>query len=490
MESPGRASPGLAPGASSPSSPKSPPKSPSSPKSSQSPSQKPDALTAPGVGFVPSVPPTLPPEHGPPSPNAVAAATAALPKEGGIQSKKPIAPKNPLSGMDGEFKGLFVSEWLTAHPLNLTYPALIWLHADCPPLVTPEEERAAGASSSSAATLRKQPSASASAAAASSLPLDARREIEYFNRAGIVHLQDGRLDDALSCFKEMEKAVRDHAPRGSIERSALLAVAHNNTAGYYYHKKGFPQVALQYAQKAASLERRVHGQTDFATQQRIACCLAKTKANKEAVSYCVSAIDTLMAAGSAAALANAKEQAAAAEAIEAEHAKTRRANSLMSQAVAATGGATGPNGPGLPKSVDGAYHAYLGVSYHNLAVCYAQCGQLQQANAMVNVADQLAAQSLPAKHRWSRQICATLHRLRDLHVSTEFVHHSLRPRLAINQARRAAAASHAQMLRSTTGSTSRLLSTTSLPPAGSGPPRRQGMNTSGSMGASASLPRL
>ena len=45
------------------------------------------------------------------------------------------------------------------------------------------------------------------------------------------------------------------------------------------------------------------------------------------------------------------------------------------------------------------------------------------------------------------------------------------------------------MLRSTTGSTSRLLSTTSLPPAGSGPPRRQGMNTSG-MGASASLPRL
>ena len=54
---------------------------------------------------------------------------------------------------------------------------------------------------------------------------------------------------------------------------------------------------------------------------------------------------------------------------------------------------------------------------------------------MVNVADQLAALSLPAKHRWARQICSTVQKLRDLHVSTSFVQHSLRPRLALHQAK-------------------------------------------------------
>ena len=38
--------------------------------------------------------------------------------------------------------------------------------------------------------------------------------------------------------------------------------------------------------------------------------------------------------------------------------------------------------------------------------------------------------SLPAKHRWVRHISSSARRLRDMHLSTTFVEHSLRPSLA------------------------------------------------------------
>ena len=54
---------------------------------------------------------------------------------------------------------------------------------------------------------------------------------------------------------------------------------------------------------------------------------------------------------------------------------------------------------------------------------------------MIHVADELASQSIPAKHRWARAICASVQRLRDLHVTNSFVQHSLRPRLGVHMAR-------------------------------------------------------
>ena len=38
---------------------------------------------------------------------------------------------------------------------------------------------------------------------------------------------------------------------------------------------------------------------------------------------------------------------------------------------------------------------------------------------------------------WERQICATVNKMRDQHVATQFVAHSLRPRLALHGARQA-----------------------------------------------------
>ena len=468
---------------------KSPPKSP--PKSS-------NLIGAEATGRVP-LPPNpqpLPPDPPPLPPAVVAAAAASLPMTGGIEVKKPSVPPAPLKGLDQEFKGLFVSEWLTNHPLNMEYPHQIWLHADCPPLVTPEEyaslaARAAAAPAAAPAGpsgLAASAPSAASSSVASELPLAVRVRIEYVNRAGLYYLQEGRYDEALSSFKEVEKAVKDHARQGSAERMALMAVAHNNTAGFYYRKQGFAAVALQYAQKAAALEARVHGQTDFATHLRLACCCAKNKSHKDALGHCVKAIDLLRDAAAAAAVANARERAAAAEAIEAEERKARHANSLLTQAIEATGGAAGA--PGLPADLDGPYHAFLAVGYHNLGVCYARCDQLQEANAMLNVADELAARALPAKHRWAKQICATVQRLRDLHLSTSFVTHSLRPRLAVHQARQAASEKALRSSASTVAGMGGMggLHTTSLPhPAGGRPRRRQ---EEGGLGASASLPQL
>ena len=46
------------------------------------------------------------------------------------------------------------------------------------------------------------------------------------------------------------------------------------------------------------------------------------------------------------------------------------------------------------------------------------------------MAQQLVSQALPAKHRWVRHISSSARRLRDMHLSTTFVEHSLRPSLA------------------------------------------------------------
>ena len=108
------------------------------------------------------------------------------------------------------------------------------------------------------------------------------------------------------------------------------------------------------------------------------------------------------------------------------------------------------------------FNAHLAVAYHNLGVQLAQGGQLQPASAMIRVADQLACEALAPKHRWARQshhrgagtldqrsplvsatltcdpralwtVCASATKLRDLHVASSFVQHSLRPRRAVEQ---------------------------------------------------------
>jgi tetratricopeptide (TPR) repeat protein len=277
--------------------------------------------------------------------------------------------------LEEEFKSLFVSEWLTQHPLNLTYPQHIWLHADCP-----GGGGDGGGAAAEVAFARGAEAGLRSGAEAT------RQHVDYLNRVGIVKLQDGKLDDALVAFKEMEQAVKAEVAV-QRERGALLAVVYNNLAGFYY-RRSKPQSALQYIQRAAGLERRVHGAVDFATLARLGAVCSKLKAHTEGLAHCRAALETLERAGSQ------------------------------------NGDAT------LPRE----YHACLAVVYHNLAVQLAHAKQLQQASAMANVAETLAARALPSKHRWAKQIAATVHRVRDLHVSLSFVEHSLRPRLAAHQA--------------------------------------------------------
>ena len=190
----------------------------------------------------------------------------------------------------------------------------------------------------------------------------------------------------MSTFKDMEKAAKQHLVV-KRERAAVLAVVYNNLAGFYYRRRK-PAVAIQYLMKAASLEQRVHGAPDFATYARLGAACSRSKAHADGLRYCHAAVESLRLAAGASETQTAKE----------------------------------------------AYNAYLAVAYHNLAVQLANCSQLQEAAAMMDVADQIVAHALPAKHRWARHICASVRRIRDLHVSTRFVEHSLRPRLAVHQA--------------------------------------------------------
>lgn len=53
----------------------------------------------------------------------------------------------------------------------------------------------------------------------------------------------------------------------------------------------------------------------------------------------------------------------------------------------------------------------------------------QEASATAKLAQKLAQSTLPAKHRWVKHINSTARLLRDLHISSAFVEHSLRPHL-------------------------------------------------------------
>lgn len=84
------------------------------------------------------------------------------------------------------------------------------------------------------------------------------------------------------------------------------------------------------------------------------------------------------------------------------------------------------------KPLPAAYHAHLAVAYHNYATQLARGKMLYEASAAIKIAHQLAAQVLPTKHRWARAIHASEQLLRDIHLATSFVTHSLRPRASDN----------------------------------------------------------
>ena len=293
-----------------------------------------------------------------------------------------------------DFNALFVSEWLTQHPLTFNYPQPIWLQADCPP--------------------------SPAGAADASL-----ERIRYLNESGVVHLQEGRLDYALAAFKDMEKAIKEGMAQGK-SRLAYLAIAYSNIGGFYF-RKGMTAAALQYCERASSLETKAHGDVDFSTKSRLACIHGKGKEGRyQALALCQEVLHELQAMASAPPdLQN--QQSSGFDLPSCGGSLLRFDNNR--------GGAGAALVRGTP--LYGAYHAHLAVAYHNYAVQLAQCQELQQASAAVHAADKLAAEALPAKHRWAKQICATVQKLRDLHVSTQFVQHSIRPRLAVFEARQA-----------------------------------------------------
>lgn len=294
-----------------------------------------------------------------------------------------------------DFNALFVSEWLTQHPLTMSYPSPIWLHSDCP------------------------------AAPASGVDANLQR-VRYLNEAGIVHQQEGRLDDSLAAFKEMEGVIKKSMPAGKA-RLAYLAVAYNNVAGFYF-RKSMMAPALQYCERAATLEERAHGAIDCMTKSRLACIHSRGKERGRALALTQAVLGELKA------MANTPSpQAAQAHAPAPGGFDLPSCGGSLLRFDSNSGGALVRGTP-----LFAAYRAHLAVAYHNLAVQLALCQELQQASAAVHCADQLAAEALPAKHRWAKHICATVQKLRDMHVSSQFVQHSIRPRLAVFEARQAA----------------------------------------------------
>ena len=298
------------------------------------------------------------------------------------QEQKKEAARRP-AGLKNDLQGLFVSEWMTQHPLHLSYPQHIWVHADCPPNTSPETPEP-----------------------------EALQRIRFLNESGNVHLQQAiegarseaqkkdRLDSALAAYKEMEGVIKEALPSGK-QRLSLLACCYTNTAGYYY-RMGLAAPALQYAQRGALLEERALGAVDFSTKLRLATVYFKAKDHQTALTHGQAAIDLLI-------------ELAEVHGIEAQSQTTDGTAAARAAAESAA------------EEISSKVQAHLAVAYHNLAVqlAYPAAGTLQKAHQMVNVADQLAALSLPAKHRWARQICSTVQKLRDLHVSTSFVQHSL-----------------------------------------------------------------
>ena len=370
--------------------------------------QKPADLELPGDAAAPGArsPEALSPGKSPHKKSAISATKAkqaAFSRTQALHAKVEEEEQAQAANvLASSFNSLFVSEWLTQHPLALSYPPHIWIHADCPPLPPGASE-----------TLQR---------------------VSYLNQAGVVQLQDAKLDYALMSFKEMEKAIKAALPAGK-PRAALLAVAYSNIAGFYF-RRGLPAPALQYAQRAATLEERAHGAVDFATLLRLGAVHSKSsKGHVRGLAHCEAAVEALRQVGSATTPSGAAP------------------TPIMTLPAWRDAAARGAEGPAQPRrAMHAAYQAHLAVAYHNLAVELAYVQRLQDASAMIHVADELASQSIPAKHRWARAICASVQRLRDLHVTNSFVQHSLRPRLAVHQAREeqqraaAIAASRAAMM--------------------------------------------
>ena len=110
----------------------------------------------------------------------------------------------------------------------------------------------------------------------------------------------------------------------------------------------------------------------------------------------------------------------------------------------------------------------------------------------MSAALELARAALSSKHHWSKHIHASAARLRDIHIATTFVAHSLRPRLAAQQQRHGGeAARQRSVLASVTASAGGLHA-----PSAIGGQRRGGSSTAqkdamkSSLGASISLPAI
>ena len=240
----------------------------------------------------------------------------------------------------------------------------------------------------------------------------------------------------------MEENIRSNLT--GRERLQVLPVVMNNLAYFYYRKHKYP-AAHSYMTKAMTLERKAYGAVDFATHLRMAAVSTRLSHHTVSLKHCKAALKVLQEAAD----------------LQGGH-----------------GGA-----PAAART----YHAHLAVVYHNLAVQMAYLQQLQHASGTAKVAQQLVTQALPAKHRWVRRppahadalhahhcmhAACTLHRarclwcvgaahlvssnahhahahddahamhmqvrhisssarrLRDMHLSTSFVEHSLRPGIA------------------------------------------------------------
>ena len=212
-----------------------------------------------------------------------------------------------------------------------------------------------------------------------------RGKVHTANKRTISLLQSGQMDEALLALKELEANVRKNfSPK---ERNELLPVAMNNLA-YYYYRRGKFASASAYMGKAVQMERHAYGAVDFATHLRLAAVASKMKQHVESLKHCRASLRVL--------------QHGADEA-----------------------------GEGTVEGAAAAFLAHLAVAYHNTAVQLAHTQQLQEASASAKLAHDLVTKVLPAKHRWVKLIAQTARLLSDMHVSTAFVEHSLRPQLGV-----------------------------------------------------------
>ena len=309
------------------------------------------------------------------------------------------AARSATDDLAGDVRAAHVAKMITRNPIQLSYPPQIWMHADCPAL--PE------------------------------LPEPDEEALHELNRMGVARLQAGKYDAAMAAFQDMTSESKRLTRPSTRVRATVLAVVHNNLAGVYY-RRGMSAPALQYIQRAAAAEASLYGSVDFATLLRMAAVLARSKAHSQSVEHCTAAIETLRSAAAA---------------MGAEHFPAGHwANSASSDTIGemdgddsgappddSSGGAGGADGEGASRAR--ALDAYLAVAYHNLAVELACLQKMQDAVAMASVAEQLVGRALPPKHRWTKQIRSASRRLRDLLVSTTFLQHAIRPRLAQQQAR-------------------------------------------------------